>query len=78
MVFKVNWDEFKEFKQNNQKIDDNFIVLLDFIKSYYRILNPADIFDILKEDEVAVMMLEKRNITDAEDLENYLYKLKNG
>ena len=78
MVFKVNWDEFKEFKQNNQKIDDNFIVLLDFIKSYYRILNLADIFDMLKEDEVAVMMLEKRNITDAEDLENYLYKLKNG
>jgi len=78
MVFKVNWDEFKEFKQNNQKIDDNFIVLLNFIKSYYRILNLADIFDMLKEDEVAVMMLEKRNITDAEDLENYLYKLKNG
>ena len=34
-MLKINWDEFKEYKQTRHKKVDNFITLLDFIKSYY-------------------------------------------
>ena len=71
---KINWDEYKEYKKYSSK-NDNFMVLLDFIKSYYRITNTFDIYDILAEDEIAKMMLDKRDIHDAEALENFIYKL---
>ena len=69
----INWTEYKEYKKYTTK-KDNFEILLDFVKSYYNITNPFDIFEMLDEDETAKMMLEKREITDAEKLENYLYK----
>jgi len=69
----INWAEYKEYKKYTTK-KDNFSILLDFIKSYYNITNPFDIFEMLSEDETAKMMLDKRNITDAEKLENYMYQ----
>ena len=36
--------------------------------------SPFDIFEMLQDDETAKMMLEKRKITDAEKLENFMYK----
>lgn len=73
-MVKINWDEFKEFKQHSHK-NDNFEILLEFMKSYYNMLNPVDIFDSLNVDDLAKMMMAKRDITDAEDLENFLFKL---
>ena len=70
---KINWDEYKEYKKYGAK-KDNFVILLDFIRSYYNITNAFDIFDILIHDETAKMMLEKRNIEDAESLENFIFK----
>ncbi len=69
----INWTEYKEYKKYTTK-KDNFAILLDFIKSYYNITNPFDIFEILGMDETAKMMLDKRDITNAEKLENYMYK----
>lgn len=73
-MIKINWDEFKEYKLSSHK-DDNFTILLDFMKSYYNMMNPNDIFESLEADDLAKMMLEKRSIEDAGDLENYLFKL---
>jgi hypothetical protein len=73
-VVKINWDDFKDFKQMSHK-NDNFEILLEFIKSYYNMNNPVDMFESLSADELAKMMLEKRDIKDAEDLENFLFKL---
>jgi len=73
-MLKINWDEFKEYKKGHGKKDDNFIVLLDFIKSYYLLASVKDIYDSLKSDELANMMLNKRDINDIVDLEKYLYK----
>ena len=70
---KINWDEYKEYKRYSAK-DDNFVILLDFIKSYYNISNPFDIFEILRADETAKMMLDKRKIKDAEGLEHFIFK----
>ena len=72
-MIDINWSEYKEYKKYSTK-KDNFAILLDFIKSYYNITNPFDIFEILGADETAKMMLNKRNITDAEKLENYMYQ----
>ena len=72
-MLKINWDEFKEYKQTRHKKTDNFLTLLDFIKSYYHMRSAMDIYDILRYDELAELMLEKRNIKDAEGLEKYLF-----
>lgn len=69
----INWIEYKEYKKYTTK-KDNFEILLDFIKSYYNMTSPFDIFDMLDNDETAKMMLNKRNITDAEKLESFMYK----
>ena len=76
-MVKINWDEYKVYKQVSNK-DDNFEILLDFIKSYYNMIGVFDIYDILMSDELAKMMLQKREIEDAQDLENYIYKANNG
>ena len=73
-MVKINWDEFKEYKKGSHR-EDNFAILLDFMKSYYNMLHPSDIFDSLDCDDLGKMMLKKRSINDAEDLENYLFKL---
>ncbi|MEJ2372486.1 MAG: hypothetical protein P8Y16_01550 [Sulfurimonas sp.] len=70
----IDWDAYKEHKQYSVR-DDNFEIALEFLKSYYNMTNPHDIYDALKEDHIGQMMLDKRNITDAEALKNILYKI---
>jgi len=74
-MVKIDWDEFKEYKRNSHK-EDNFEILLDFFKSFYNVNNPYEIFDSLIEDDLGKMMLHKREIRDAEDMENYLLRAK--
>lgn len=74
-MIKINWDEYKEYKHHSHK-EENFEILLDFIKSYYNMTNPADIFESLMNDPLAQMMLEKHDINDDEALENYLFRRK--
>ncbi len=73
-MVRINWDEFKEYKKSSSR-EDNFEILLDFMKSYYNMTSPNEVFNSLNADELAKMMFDKRNIQDAEDLENYLFKL---
>ncbi len=73
-MVKIDWDEFKEYKKLSVR-NDNFEILLEFIKSYYNAVLPQDIYDMLHADETAQMMLDKRSIKDSVALENYLYKL---
>ena len=68
----INWAEYKEYKKYTIK-KENFEILLDFIKSYYNMTNPFDIFEMLQDDETAKMMLDKRKITDPEKLENFMF-----
>ena len=73
-MIQIDWDEFKEYKKFSMR-KDNFEILLEFIKSYYNVALPQDVYDMLHEDETAQMMLDKRSIGDAIALEKYLYKL---
>ena len=70
---EINWTEFKDFKQYSVR-NDNFETLLDFMKSYYNMTSPSDLYDTLHVDITAKMMLDKRSITDAEGMENFLFK----
>ena len=74
-MIQINWDEFKEYKRHSHK-EENFEILLDFIRSYYNMTNPADIYESLANDTLAQMMLEKHDINDDEALENYLFRKK--
>lgn len=73
----INWDQFKEYKstRENPQGHDNFMLLLEFIRSFYNIHSVFDIFDILNNDELAKMMLDKRSISEPEQLEAYLFKI---
>lgn len=74
-MVRIDWEQFKEYKQHTNK-EDNFEILLDFFKSFYNLSEPYSIYESLEADELGAMMLEKRNISSAEDMENYLYKVK--
>ena len=71
---EINWEEFKIFKQSSNKKDNNFEVLLDFLKSYYNMTNPVEMYETMANDDIAPLMLEKRAMYCAADLEKHLYK----
>lgn len=75
MVKNIDWDEFKRFRASSVKEQDNFMMLLDFLKSYYNLFSVYDIYDTLAYDETAKMMLDKRNISDVGELETFLFKV---
>ena len=70
-MIDINWEEFKEFKKTSHK-DDNFEMLLDFMKSYYNMTASMDIYSVLVNDGIGEMMLQKRDIVDAQSLQKYL------
>ena len=59
MVKNIDWTEFKLFRATNIKDQDNFMTLIDFLKSYYNMFSVLDIYETLKNDETAKMMLDK-------------------
>lgn len=59
-MIDINWDEFKFFKQYSNKKDDNFEVLLDFLKSYYNMTNIKEMYETMANDDIAQLMLNKR------------------
>ena len=71
---EISWEEFKEYKSDIKIKKDNFRLLLDFIRSYYNMSNTFDIYNMLKNDELAGMMMKKRDIKEPMDIEKYLYK----
>jgi len=70
-VVSIDWDEYKEYKQFSVR-SENFEILIDFLKSYYNLVNPVDMFETMQADEIAQMMLQKRDISDPASLENFL------
>jgi len=73
---KINWDEYKKYKHTNDNLKegDNFEVLLEFLRSFYNKKSSFEVFDMLNDDELAKMMLKKREISKPEHIEDYLRK----
>jgi len=74
-MVNINWEEYKHFKSTNGSSRDNFVILLEFLKSFYNISNVYDLHDTLTNDSLSAMMLEKRDITNASSLEKYISKI---
>ncbi len=68
---KIDWDEYKEHKKLCVR-EDKLEILIDFVKSYYNMYSVQEMYDTFKNDDIAVMMLDKRSIGSAEDLEKFL------
>jgi len=73
-LIKINWDDFKFFKQYSQNKSDNFEILLEFLKSHYKMTSPKEMYETMANDDTALLMLNKREINSLEDLEKRLYK----
>jgi hypothetical protein len=71
---EINWDEFKFFKQYSENKSDNFEILLEFLKSHYKMTSPKEMYETMANDDTALLMLNKRDINSLEDLEKRLYK----
>ncbi|MEO1953477.1 MAG: hypothetical protein ABGW74_02090 [Campylobacterales bacterium] len=71
---EIDYEEFKEYKATLDIKKDNFRMLLDFIRLYYSMSNVFDIYNTLLNDELAKMMLDKREIDEPMKLEKYLYR----
>jgi hypothetical protein len=70
---RFDWDEYKIFKQYTSK-EDRLSIAVDFMKSYYKMKSTLDMYEMLKEDDIGELMLNKRNINDAEGLENFIFR----
>lgn len=73
---KINWDEYKQYKYQREDIEnlDNFEVLLEFLRSFYNKNSSFEVFDVLSTDSLGKMMLDKREISKPEDLDDYLFR----
>ena len=67
----IELDEYKEHKKMSIR-SDSFERLIEFMKSYYNMHNPDELFDTLKNDDTVVMMLNKCSITSAASMNQFL------
>ncbi len=73
---KIDWEEFKIFKQEMPHLKgDNFDKLLYFIRSFYNVKSTTFMYEMLHDDEISHLMLQKRQIDSAYKLEEYMRKL---
>ena len=69
----IDWDEYKEYKKYCRE-EDKLNMVIGFVKSYYNMNNPVDIYELLANDEIGTMMFEKRAITTPESLEIFMFQ----
>ena len=72
-MIEFSWKEYKEFKEHSSQTD-KLKIAIDFMRSYYSISSSQEMFNILKADDIGIMMLDKRNINSSESLENFMYQ----
>ena len=72
-MIKINWNEYKEFRKYSSQ-DDKLQLAIDFMKSYYNMNSLSDMYEILANDDIGKMLLDKRDISDAESLETFIFK----
>jgi len=73
-LVSIDWDEFREHKKMSVRTN-KLEMILEFFKSYYNMMNPSDMYETLKADDIGQMMLEKYDIKNDIDLENILFKM---
>ncbi len=56
------------------KPKDNFDILIEFLKDYYKLTAAEEIFATMQADEIGAMMLLKRDLSQSELFFKYLFK----
>ena len=72
-LVEINWKDYKEYKKSQSGAGDNFTILINFLQNYYSMVSVKELYETLSYDELANMMLEKKNISDVIALETYLF-----
>ncbi len=72
-MIQFDWNEYKEFRNMSHK-DDKLAIAIDFMKSYYNMSTPREVYNMLHTDDIGQMMLEKRGIDNMEKLEDFMYR----
>jgi len=67
----IDWDEYREHKKMSMR-KDKFEILIEFMKSYYNMHSPTELYKNFKSDDIAQMMLDKRSITSPAEMEKFL------
>ncbi|MGD9969041.1 MAG: hypothetical protein AB7S65_01170 [Sulfuricurvum sp.] len=72
----INWKQFKIFKEKyvNTAGLDNFLLLIEFIRTLDNLISPDDMFEILDNDDLSRQMLQKRSLDNPVELQEFLYK----
>jgi len=73
-LISIDWDEYREHRKMSVR-ENKLEIVLEFLKSYYNMMNPSDMYETLKADDIGQMMLEKHNVKSDIDLENILFKM---
>ena len=74
VLVRIDWDEYKEHKKTSIR-SNKLEMILEFLKSYYNMNNPSDIYHTLKADDIGQMLLEKYKIKNDIDLEDVLFRM---
>ena len=74
VLIRIDWDEYKEYKKMSVR-ENKLEIVLEFLKSYYNMTNPSDIYETMKADDIGQMLLERNDINNDVDLEDILFKM---
>ncbi len=69
----IDWKEYKAYKAHSHK-EDRLAILVDFLRSYYNMNNPNDIFDAIVKDDTGQMLLERKDISTVESFESFMLR----
>lgn len=74
VLIKIDWDEYKEHKKLSVRTH-KLEMVIEFLKSYYNMNNPSDVYQTLRADDIGQMLLEKYKIKNDIDLEDILFRM---
>jgi len=74
VLIRIDWDEYKEHKKMTMR-ENKLEIVLEFLKSYYNMTNPSDVYETLQADDIGEMLLNKYSINSDVDLEDILFKM---
>ena len=74
VLIRIDWDEYKEHKKMTVR-ENKLEIVLEFLKSYYNMTNPSDVYETMRADDIGEMLLSKYNINSDVDLEDILFKM---
>jgi len=74
VLIRIDWDEYKEHKKMTVR-ENKLEIVIEFLKSYYNMTNPSDVYETLRADDIGELLLNKYSINSDVELEDILFKM---